>query len=185
MGERGIVPPVKSPEERGHPAAAWIVEARTRLDLSDVAVAADLGYKDSTIRQAEAHSDNLSRPLWRKLRDYYQQKAVEQGITLPPAPAFREPGTGQSAPLATSPDIAALVGAIEKLVTVTEHQTALLAQLWPAVTGLAGEIRQDRESSFERDAALVRAILVGVRQQSAEPESDERSESAAPQQGRR
>jgi hypothetical protein len=89
VAKGGIVAAVKTPEERGHPASQWAVDARAALGLSDGQVVELLGkYDESTLRKAEGHSDHLSRPMWAMLVELYQRLALERGIVLRPAPSF-------------------------------------------------------------------------------------------------
>lgn len=80
---------MKTPDERGHPAAQWLVDARAALGLSDSEVVHRLGkYDETTLRKAEAHSRYLSRPLWEALVPLYQALAADHDVTLRPPPDF-------------------------------------------------------------------------------------------------
>lgn len=131
---------MKSPDERGHPASAWIVEARELLGLSDREVVSRLGrYDPATLRQAEAHSSRLSKPMWRALVPLYQAEAIAQGVTLRPPPRFHEPTPrGDDA---ASPDMAALL----ELVRI---QTEELRNAWRAMADMAQAIRDAQAGAF-------------------------------------
>lgn len=162
MAKRGIVARVKTAEERGHPASAWAFEARTRLGLSDRQVVEMLGrYDPATIRQAEANSDRLSRPLWRALVPLYQGLARERGVALPPPPVYREPeGRAVREPGAEyGTDLAALIASNERLASATaafteavDSQTQKLDRVWDRLGDLIE--RLDRQQPLTKDDAM-------------------------------
>lgn len=147
MGKRGIVATVKTDEERGHPAAAWAYHARDKLRLSDREVVERLGkYDEATIRKAESHSRNLSRPLWRALVPMYQQVAADRGVVLPVPPAFHEERSGRS----DTPDLAALIAAL----TAQATANASLAQ---TITR-----NEDRIVALQREVADLTETVAGL-----------------------
>jgi len=119
------VPPVKSPEERGE-LAAWAIESRGRLGLSDAQVAHALPrpVNPATIRKAEADTKDMSRPLWRQLVTFYTEEARRQNIALPPLPSGSAP-VREEAPALVA-EIALLLRQQNALlgVVIAELQTA-------------------------------------------------------------
>lgn len=194
---------MKSPDERGHPASVWIVEAREKLGLSDRQVVDMLGrYDPATLRQAEAHSSRLSKPMWRALVPLYQTEAIARGVALPPPPRYKE--QGEAVP-ETAANLAALIASNEAVVRAVASQTEALERVWrsndrqaKAIEDLASAIR-DRPALTYDDAQemseglakgiggsiadAVRDLAAALRQPSpAKP--DEPPASDAPQQGR-
>jgi len=145
VGKRGIVAGVKTPEERGHPAAAWIVAARETLGLSDRQVVDRLGkYDESTLRKAEGHSDHLSRPMWLALVPLYQVEAATQGKTLPTPPSFRERPRSGEAPSAEG----ALAAAVRE-------QTQVMADL-------VAELKATRLAQPDLSEVVSRAVTAAL-----------------------
>lgn len=142
---------MKSPDERGHPAAAWIVEARERLGLSDRQVIALLGkWSDSTLRKAEADSRNLSRPMWRALVDLYAGLARERGIALPAVPKFRE----AAAPDAAAADQFDVAAAIREQTEVMRDHLAAITRLAEAVEAAVRLPRADPSLGLSAELVL-------------------------------
>ena len=137
------VPPVKSPEERGEPAA-WAIESRGRLGLSDAQVAhrIERAVNPATIRKAEADSKNMSRPLWRQLVKFYTEEARRQNVALPPLPS------GPAKVAAEGPAV------VEEIATLLRQQNALLGVVIAELQTAAG----DREAVFRILARLEAAL---------------------------
>ena len=161
----------KAPEERGHPAAAWIVLARVRLGLSDRQVVDMLGrYSVATLRKAEAHSRSLSRPLWEALVPLYQRLADEQGVKLPTPPDFHTRAESAS-------DMATLI-------ELVREQTSALRELWSVLREVADEMRQARQEAPDWAlAAMQAARAVGTTTPEDGASSTQRS-SSTPRRGR-
>jgi hypothetical protein len=157
VGKRGIVATVKTDEERGHPAAAWAYNTRTKLELSDREVVDRLGkYDTASLRKAESNSENLSRPMWRALVPLYQQIAAERGIVLPVPPAFHE-----SAPKGTGSDPA--------LAEAIREQTRVMSEL-------VFELRRQAEG---QQAFLRELVAVALDRTREDPQADPVSPSPA------
>lgn len=136
VGKRGIVPPVKTPEQRG-PRSTWAYESRDALGLSDLQVVHLLGkYDAATLRKAESDPRAMSRPLWRALTDLYGRLSAERNIALRPIPAEGAEAGEESALVATLTRVAE---ALEASVREQRAMTQALAR----VLDLAGEDRED------------------------------------------
>lgn len=132
VGKRGNVPGVLTPEERG-PLSAWLYEARLLIDLSPEQVVQRLGkYDAGTIRKADSHSENVSRPLWRALSTLYLEVAREKRKVLPPAPLM----AGAS----------------------TAPQSEVPAALYDRIDSLVAELQADR-LAWAEDRRLIRDLL--------------------------
>jgi len=122
---------VKSDAERG-PFGAWAFHARDQLDLSVEQVADDLHYHPASLRKMESGSAPASRRMRRELPGLYRRRALEKGISIPPAPAGEEPA-------APSTDVAAaireLVEEVRASRLVSERSAVVMAELLGALVG--------------------------------------------------